>query len=133
MTGTDTKFVMKLEVVMLPVSDVDRSIDFYQNKLGFSLDHDVTPNGLRVVQLTPHGSGCSIVIGTGMEAFDQMQAGSIRGLHLVVNKIDGLQKHLLENDIPISDIIEYSGGIKMASFADPDGNTWVLQEIAGNN
>lgn len=129
MAITNQKFTMKLQVVMLPVSDVDRAIDFYQNIVGFNLDHDVKPEGMRIVQLTPHGSGCSIVIGTGTEAFDQMQVGSIRGLHLVVNAIDEIHQDLIKKQVEISEIIVYPGGIKMASFADPDGNTWVLQEM----
>jgi catechol 2,3-dioxygenase-like lactoylglutathione lyase family enzyme len=125
----EIKFVMKLQVVMLPVSDIDDSIEFYRDKVGFNLDHDVNNNGMRIVQLTPEGSGCSIVIGTGMEESNQMQAGSIRGLHLVVNDIIGVLKHLTDNGIETSDMIEYAGGIKMSSFADPDGNTWALQEL----
>lgn len=125
----DTKYTMKLQVVMLPVSDVDRAIEFYRDKVGFHLDHDVNNNGMRIVQLTPHGSGCSIVIGRGMDELEQMEAGSIRGLHLVVNDIVGVVKHLNDNGIETSDMIEYPGGIKMSSFVDPDGNTWALQQL----
>jgi len=131
MTNQTPKFTMKLQVVMLPVADVDKAIDFYQNTVGFNLDHDVDNNGIRVVQLTPHGSGCSIVIGTGMEALEQMQAGSIQGLHLVVDDIEAVRDHLIKRNVEVSDITDYGGGIKMAGFSDPDGNSWALQETGG--
>lgn len=131
MTDQTPKFTMKLQVVMLPVADVDKALNFYQNTVGFNLDHDVNNNGIRVVQLTPHGSSCSIVIGTGMEALEQMQAGSIRGLHLVVDDIEAVRDHLIKQNVEVSDIIDYGGGIKMAGFSDPDGNSWALQETDG--
>ncbi len=123
------KFAMKLQVVMLPVTDVDKAINFYQNTVGFHIDHDVNNNGVRVVQLTPPESDCSIVIGKGMEALDQMEASSIRGLHLVVDDIDSIRDHLIKHKVEVSDIIDYGGGIRMAGFSDPDGNSWALQEI----
>src|SRR6266566_3584758 len=83
--GAGRKMDMKLELVPIPVSDVDRAKAFYVDKVGFNVDVDVQPgNGMRVVQLTPPGSACSIVIGTGMPEIDKMQPGSVKGLHLVV-------------------------------------------------
>jgi catechol 2,3-dioxygenase-like lactoylglutathione lyase family enzyme len=119
-----------LEVVMVPVSDVDRAKEFYA-KFGFAVDHDVTPKeGMRVVQLTPPGSACSIVIGTGMS---DMTPGSINGLHLVVEDIAAAQAELVERGIPISEVRllgpEDSNGSKFAFFSDPDGNGWEVQEI----
>ena len=82
---SDTLPEMKLELIPIPVSDVDRTKAFYVDKVGFNCDHDVTPgNGMRIVQLTPPGSACSIVIGTGMTEIDQIPPGSIKGIHLVV-------------------------------------------------
>ena len=118
---------MKLEVVMLPVSNVDASIDFYKNSVGFKLDHDIKPgNGMRVVQLTPPGSGCSIVFGSGMGQL--AEPGSIKNTHLVVDDIDSARKQLAENGVTISEVQDM-GGVKYAYFEDPDGNSWALQEI----
>lgn len=122
-------FTMKLQVVMLPVADVDKSIEFYRDKVGFNLDHDVNHGEVRVVQFTPPGSDCSIVMGENMEALQQMKAGAIRGLHLVVDDLDGVRDHLLKNNIEVSEIVDYGGGIRMAGFSDLDGNSWALQEI----
>ncbi len=118
---------MKLEVVMLPITDVDASIEFYRDKVGFNLDHDIKPaNGMRIVQLTPNGSGCSIVFGTGMG--DLATPGSIKNTHLVVTDIDVARQQLADNGVDITDIDDM-GGVKYAYFADPDGNSWALQEI----
>lgn len=111
---------------MLPVTDVDKSIDFYQNKVGFNLDHDVQPgNGMRVVQLTPAGSGCSIVFGVGMGQL--AVPGSIKNTHLVVDNIDLARKQLAQNGLAITEV-NNMGGVKYAYFADPDGNSWTLQQ-----
>ena len=119
---------MRLELVPLPVSDVERSKVFYIEQVGFVLDHDVQPgNGMRVVQLTPPGSACSIVIGTGMGNTDVLP-GSVRSLHLVVSDIGHVREVLLKRGVAISDINDM-GGVKYAYFSDPDGNTWALQEI----
>ncbi|MDB5178584.1 MAG: Glyoxalase [Patescibacteria group bacterium] len=119
---------MKLELVPLPVSDVDQSLAFYKDKVGFNLDHDVRPgNGMRIVQLTPPGSACSIVIGTGMED-DSDRIGSIKNLHLVVKDIDAARADLVGRDVDVSDVNDM-GGVKYAYFEDPDGNSWALQEI----
>lgn len=118
---------MKLELVPLPVTDVDRAKAFYVEKVGFNLDHDVQPNEtMRVVQLTPPGSACSIVIGTGIIA---TPAGSVKGLHLVVKDILKTCEKLKVQGVEISEIEEYPQGLKMAYFNDPDGNSWVLQEL----
>ncbi|MBW4061142.1 VOC family protein [Candidatus Saccharibacteria bacterium] len=119
---------MKLELVSIPVSDVDKSKSFYANTLGFHVDHDVEPgNGLRVVQLTPPGSACSIVIGTGMGL--NPKDGIVRNTHLVVEDINVMHDQLANRGLSISDINDMGGGVKYAYFADPDGNTWALQEI----
>lgn len=123
---------MKLEVVMLPVSDVDRAKAFYVDQVGFNLDHDVQPTeGVRVIQLTPEGSGCSIVIGTGMGELSQMVPGSIKGLHLVVKDIKAARDILVERGVDISEVMDM-GGILFAGFNDSDGNSWTLQEIPSN-
>jgi len=121
---------MKIEVVILPVTDVDRAKAFYAEKIGFNVDHDVEPgNGMRVLQLTPPGSGCSIVMGTGMEQFDRMTPGSIKGLHLVVDDINAVRETLAGHSVDVSEVIDM-GDILFAGFSDPDGNTWVLQQIS---
>lgn len=118
---------MKLEVVPLPVADVDRSKAFYTEVAGFDLDHDVQPgNGMRIVQLTPPGSGCSIVIGSGMGVGDAGPC-AVAGLHLVVEDIDAARDALTSRGADISGITDM-GGVRFAHFQDPDGNSWVLQE-----
>ena len=121
---------MKLELVPVPVADVDRARDFYAQKIGFNLDHDVqTSDTMRVVQLTPPGSACSIVIGTGLGPISEMTPGSVKGLHLVVKDIRETHALLTGRGVEVTDVIEYPGGIKFAYFNDPDGNMWALQEI----
>jgi catechol 2,3-dioxygenase-like lactoylglutathione lyase family enzyme len=116
---------MRLEVVQVPVADVDAAKLFYTEKLGFVLDHDVEYiPGMRVVQLTPPGSAASIVIGTGMTA---MAPGSLEGLQLVVPDMAGTRAELLGRGAEISEVQDI-GGIAFAYFSDPDGNRWVLQE-----
>ena len=115
---------MRLEVVQVPVADVDRSKSFYTEKLGFVLDHDVEHiPGMRVVQLTPPGSAASIVLGTGMTG---MAPGSLEGLQLVVPDIGETRAELLRRGAGISEIQDM-GGVQFAFFADPDGNRWVMQ------
>jgi|SRR6478736_304346 catechol 2,3-dioxygenase-like lactoylglutathione lyase family enzyme len=119
---------MKLELVPLPVADVERSKTFYTDTVGFDLDHDVQPrNGMRIVQLTPPGSACSIVIGAGM-ANSGPDAGTVKGLHLVVDNIAAARDQLIKHGAPVTEI-EDMGGVKFAYFSDPDGNSWALQEI----
>lgn len=121
---------MKLELVPLPVTDVERAKAFYTDVAGFHLDHDVQPgNGMRVVQLTPPGSSCSIVIGEGIGTRSP-EAGTVNGLHLVVEDIALARQELASHGASISDI-ENMGGVKYAYFSDPDGNSWALQELPG--
>ena len=116
---------MRLEVVQVPVTDVDRAKSFYTDQLGFALDHDVEYiPGMRVVQLTPPGSATSIVIGTGMTS---MSPGSLEGLQLVVPDMATIRAELLRRGAAISDVHDM-GGIAFAYFSDPDGNRWVIQE-----
>jgi len=120
--------MMKLELVPVPVTDVDRAKAFYQ-KVGFLLEVDTRPGeGMRVVQFTPPGSACSIVFGTGMGELTDMAPGSMKGLHLVVDVIDTARSALLSRGIPIGEISDV-GGVKYAGFNDPDGNLWLLQEF----
>lgn len=115
---------MRLEVVQVPVADVDQSKSFYTEKLGFVLDHDVEHiPGMRVVQLTPPGSAASIVIGTGMTS---MTPGSLEGLQLVVPDIGAVRAELVRRGADVSEIQDM-GGVQFAYFADPDGNRWVIQ------
>jgi predicted enzyme related to lactoylglutathione lyase len=122
---------MKLEVIGIPVSDVDSAKAFYTEQVGFHLDHDVTPSeGMRVVQLTPPGSSCSVVIGEGMPLG---QPGSTKGLQLVVEDIDTARASLADRGVQITDVQqlgpEGTPGSRFAFFTDPDGNGWSLQEI----
>ena len=120
---------MKLELVPVPVSDVDRARAFYVEKVGFHADHDVQPgNGMRVVQLTPPGSACSIVIGTGMGEISAVRPGTVKGLHLVVVDIHKAREALASRGVEVSEVDDL-GGVKYVYFSDPDGNTWALQEL----
>ena len=121
----------RLEVVVVPVSDVDRAKAFYSERMGFHVDHDSEPaEGVRVVQLTPPGSGCSIVIGTGVAA---MEPGSVKGLQLVVDDMDAAYAELSGRGIELGDVQALgspdSEGFKFVFFSDPDGNGWAVQEI----
>ena len=121
---------MKLELVPVPVSDVDRAKTFYVDKVGFNLDLDVQPgNGMRVVQLTPPGSACSIVIGTGMPEIAKMQPGSVKALHLVVADVHKAREALAGRGVELGEVEEHEQGVKYVSFSDPDGNSWVFQEM----
>lgn len=118
---------MRLELVPLPSTDVERSTSFYTDRVGFTLDHDVQPgNGMRVVQLTPPGSACSIVIGVGISAPD---AAPVQNLHLVVDDLDAVHAELTARGVEVSGVSELGGGVRHAYFSDPDGNSWVLQQI----
>jgi catechol 2,3-dioxygenase-like lactoylglutathione lyase family enzyme len=138
---------MKLEVIVLPVSDVDRAKSFYQG-LGWRLDADVPGDGgFRVVQLTPPGSACSIIFGSEVSS---ATPGSAEGLHLIVTDIESARAELVESGVEVSEVFHDSGGVfhhagtearaggpapehksygSFASFSDPDGNGWLLQEI----
>jgi catechol 2,3-dioxygenase-like lactoylglutathione lyase family enzyme len=127
-----------LEVVCVPVSDVDRAIEFYAEKMGFALDHDTSVGAIRIVQLTPRGSGCSIVLGT-----TDMAPGSLHGLQLVVRDIRAARAELAGRGVEIGEVQVYDrdgtlrqardddalNNVGFAFFADPDGNTWSLQQI----
>lgn len=117
---------MTIEVIFIPVTDVDRAKDFYVNKLGFVADHDQkVKEGLRFVQLTPEGSACSIALGEGIT---EMEPGTQQGIMMVVDDVRTLRKELKEKGLDISDIDEQAWGI-FAYFKDPDGNSWTLQEL----
>ncbi|MFD0433406.1 VOC family protein [Streptomyces chartreusis] len=135
----------QLEVVTLSVSDVDRALAFYTEKAGFTLDVDYYPTGaFRVVQLTPPGSGCSVQIGTGLT---DAPAGTARSTYLAVTDLEAAHRELTERGVRVSDIRhkapvdDWKGNwepglhpqrrdyASVADFADPDGNTWILQEI----
>ncbi|HEY0387539.1 MAG TPA: VOC family protein [Gaiellales bacterium] len=118
---------MRLELVPLPVDDVDASKAFYAEQAGFAVDHDIRPgNGMRVVQLTPPGSACSIVIGSGMGA--PSTQGRVRNIHLVVDDISDARSALVKRGVDVGEIRDM-GGVRYAHFADPDGNSWALQQI----
>ncbi|HET6740470.1 MAG TPA: VOC family protein [Kribbella sp.] len=117
-----------LELVPIPVADVDRAKAFYTDQAGFVCDVDVTPaDGVRIVQLTPPGSYCSISLTTGLPQL-QMTPGSQRGLHLVVKDIEAARQDLIARGVDISPT-EDLGGVFYAWFEDPDGNTWTLQHM----
>ena len=130
-----------LEVVVVPVSDVDRAKTFYSEKLGFAVDHDTRiSDTYRVVQLTPPGSGCSIVVGKGVV---EMQPGSLKGLQLVVRDVRAARAQLVEHGVEVSEVqvVGPSGprpardgddldNVGFVFFDDPDGNGWAVQQIS---
>ena len=132
----------KLELVLIPVGDVDRAKAFYVDACGFTLDVDHQPNDeFRVVQVTPPGSACSLTFGIGIT---DAAPGSTRGSHLVVNDIEAARAELVGRGVEVSEIRhmtadgwqpgvdpEHSRYNSFADFSDPDGNTWVLQEVTG--
>jgi catechol 2,3-dioxygenase-like lactoylglutathione lyase family enzyme len=125
----------RLEVVVVPVSDVDRAKAFYGERCGFTVDLDTTNGGLRVVQITPPGSACSITIGTGITT---SEPGSYEGLQLVVTDIEAARAELIGRGVDVGPIRHFENGEwlegkggpwnSFANFADPDGNGWILQE-----
>ncbi len=117
---------MKLELVPVPVTDVDRAKTFYTEKAGFNADHDHHVNeNLRFVQLTPPGSACSIVIGTGIT---EMPPGSVKGLQMVVKDIEAIRDELAARGVEVSKVEDMPWG-SFVYFSDPDGNSWALQQI----
>ena len=117
---------MKLELVVIPVSDVDRAKAFYTGKIGFIADHDQTVSDeIRFVQLTPPGSACSIAIGRGIA---EGAPGSVRGLQMVVADIEAAHAELLARGADVSDVQDLDWG-RFVFFADPDGNKWALQQL----
>jgi catechol 2,3-dioxygenase-like lactoylglutathione lyase family enzyme len=122
---------MKLELVVLPVVDVDRALSFYRDGLGFVEDHDVRPaDGVRVVQLTPPGSACSVSFGTGLPVYTASPPGSVKGLHLVVPDLEAARTELLGRGVEVDEVQDVGGGVRYAGLSDPDGNTLTLQEMA---
>jgi catechol 2,3-dioxygenase-like lactoylglutathione lyase family enzyme len=119
-----------LEVVLLPVSDIDASIAFYRDQVGFDLDHDTTNEYMHVVQLTPRGSGCSIVLGD-LPAQREMAPGSLRGLQLVVADARAARQELVGRGIDCGEltVLMPDDGGTFFGFSDPDGNTWTVQEL----
>jgi catechol 2,3-dioxygenase-like lactoylglutathione lyase family enzyme len=116
----------KLELVAVPVSDIDRAKAFYVDQVGFVADHDHTVSDeLRFVQLTPPGSACSIVLDLTMT---EMTPGSQKGLQIVVDSADEARRHLLANGVTASAVDEQAWG-RFVYFSDPDGNSWALQEL----
>ncbi|GAA4252302.1 hypothetical protein GCM10022255_048250 [Dactylosporangium darangshiense] len=121
-------FTMRLELVPVPVKDVDAALAFYAGKLGFTVDHDLQPGGgPRVTQLTPPGSACSILLYRDLPGLDQ-PPGTLRGLHLVVDDAHLARAGLLARGVDAGEVMDM-GGILFVPFADPDGNTWMLQEM----
>ena len=116
----------KLELVAVPVSDVDRAKRFYTEQVGFNADHDhQVGDNLRFVQLTPPGSACSIALGTGLT---DAEPGSVTGLQLVVSDIDAARAQLAERGVEVSQVQDFPWG-RFVFFADPDGNRWSVQQI----
>lgn len=117
---------MKLELIPVPVTDVDRAKAFYVEKLGFNADHDHrVSEQVRFVQLTPEGSACSICIGEGLT---EMTPGSMKGLQVVIDNAQAAHDELKAKGVDVSDVDEQVWG-KFVYFSDPDGNTWALQEL----
>ena len=119
-----------LEVVLMPVSDIPKAVAFYRDQVGFHLDFDVTNEHMHVVQLTPNGSGCSIVIGD-LPAQREMTPGSMRGLQLVVADAQAARQELIDRGVEAGEItvIDERDGGTFFSFSDPDGNTWTVQQL----
>ena len=116
----------KLELVAVPVSDVDRAKSFYVDKVGFNADHDHrVSDEIRFVQLTPPGSACSIALGTGLVG---TPPGSAQGLQLVVSDIDAAHAELVERGVDVSEVQKFDWG-SFVFFSDPDGNGWAVQQI----
>ena len=116
----------KIELVTIPVSDVDRAKAFYTEKAGFNADHDHrVSDEVRFVQLTPPGSACSIAVGTGIS---QSQPGSVQGMQLIVSDINAARTELAERGVDVSEVQEFDWG-SFVFFSDPDGNGWAVQQI----
>jgi predicted enzyme related to lactoylglutathione lyase len=122
---------LKLEVVPIPVTNVDAAKAFYTEQVGFHLDHDVRPNEhMRVVQMTPPGSACSVVIGEGLPLGEP---GSVKGVQLTVEDVDAVRETLAGRGVAVGDVQqlgpEGTPGSRYAFFQDPDGNEWAVQEL----
>jgi predicted enzyme related to lactoylglutathione lyase len=117
---------MRLELIAIPVSDIDRAKAFYTEKIGFHADHDATPTAdIRFVQLTPPGSACSIAIGRGIV---EGEPGSVRGLQMVVADVEATRADLVARGAEVSEIQNLDWG-RFVFFSDPDGNSWALQQL----
>lgn len=124
--GEESTMDWKIELVAIPVTDVDRAKAFYTDQVGFIADHDHQVNeNLRFVQLTPPGSACSIVLGTGIT---EMAPGSQKGVQIVIGDADAARKQLIDHGVDASPVDEQPWG-RFVYFSDPDGNTWSLQQI----
>jgi predicted enzyme related to lactoylglutathione lyase len=124
-----SKVQMKLELIAVPVSDVDRAKAFYVDRVGFNADHDhAVSDEIRFVQLTPPGSACSIAIGKGLT--QRAEPGSVEGLQMVVEDIEAARAALAEGGVEVSEVQDFPWG-RFVFFADPDGNGWAVQEIQG--
>jgi uncharacterized protein YndB with AHSA1/START domain/catechol 2,3-dioxygenase-like lactoylglutathione lyase family enzyme len=122
------RVTMRLELVPVPVKDVDAALAFYAGPLGFDVDHDISPgDGSRIVQLTPPGSACSILLSKDLPGLD-LPPGTLRGLHLVVDDVRAVRETLLGRGVDAGEVMDL-GGILYVPLSDPDGNTWMLQEI----
>ena len=118
--------VMRLELIQVPVSDIDRAKEFYVEKVGFDADHDhQVSDELRFVQLTPPGSACSIALTSGAH---RMGAGSIEGLQMVVDDVEAARQELVDRGVEVSDVQVFPWG-SFVFFSDPDGNGWALQAL----
>jgi predicted enzyme related to lactoylglutathione lyase len=119
-----------LEVVLVPVRDVDRAVEFYRDQVGFRLDHHTTTEQMDIAQLTPPGSGCSIVVGN-LPAHREMAPGSLRGLQLVVADARAAREELLSRGVEAGGItvLDARDGGTVFGFSDPDGNSWTVQEL----
>ena len=116
----------KLELVAIPVSDVDRAKAFYTEQAGFNADHDITVSDeIRFVQLTPPGSACSITLGKGIS---DAPPGSVQGMQMVVSDIEAAHAELAGRDVDVSDIQDFPWG-RFVFFSDPDGNRWAVQQL----
>ncbi len=119
----------RIELITLPVTDVERAKAFYLEKAGFDLDFDLTPSeGVRAVGVRPPGSGCAVLFGDGVT---DRQPGSIEGIHLVVDDIHATRGELIERGVGVSEVQFMGPGVAMAYFQDPDGNSWALREVTG--
>lgn len=117
---------LKLELVAIPVSDVDAAKDFYVNRIGFNADHDIeVSDEIRFVQLTPPGSACSIAIGKGIT---DAEPGSVEGMQVVVDNARALRDELVSKGVEATDVEEFPWG-RFTFFSDPDGNKWAVQEV----
>ena len=117
---------LKLELVAIPVSDVDAAKDFYVNRIGFNADHDIeVSDEIRFVQLTPPGSACSIAIGRGMTG---AEPGSVEGMQVVVDNARAVRDELVSKGVEATDVEEFPWG-RFTFFSDPDGNKWAVQEV----